>query len=144
MDAAATTILNDIVLTLKAMGCFAHVGLGRAGSESDVPRAHVEIDSLEHFRPDDSAGTYWVRLGARISLHTRSNDPAEAVRRMANLCAQVCEALLEDAYRGGFCQDLPIGEATQIVRRDASAAVRRPEVEGSVLVYCHYAVSEDA
>jgi len=138
MPAAATSILEDIVSTLGGTGLFTEVSLGRHEGSTAVPRAHVTYEGHDVFLSDDSSGNVWVRLQARVAVRTRSDDFAEGITRAADLCASVADALLADPYRGQRCRHLPIGPATQIGQTKMTPGIRRPEVEMTFGVCCHF------
>jgi len=142
MSSTASDILKDLADALRATGEFALVTIGADGSETAVPRANVLHESTEEYPPDDNSNERWVRQRARVVVHTRSQDPAAAITRANDLCAAAAAALTNDPNRGGLCQALPIGRATEVGRCDVTTGIRRPEVEMSFGVRNHY-VAED-
>jgi len=142
VPATSADILNDIVSTLRATGQFDQVALGKSDTASVVPRVCVTHEGEESFRPDDASSSQWGRLQARITVHTRSDDTHEATLRAVDLSNAAAQALLVDPYRDQRCQDLPIGMATEIGRCELSKIVRRPEVEATFYVRCHFESEE--
>jgi len=138
MSATATQIIQDIVQTLRDSQLFAYVAPADAPGGTDLPRAKVEFDAQEHHVPDDAPAGRWVRLRARVTVQTRSDRTDRARARLVDLLNAAAEALLADPYRGGLCCDLPIGSATQIGRFTESPGIRRPELQGSFTVTCHF------
>jgi len=138
--AATTQILQDLVQALRQSGQFAAVSLGGGDGETAIPRASVECQGQETFRPDDSPAGRWVRLRARVVVRTRTASDAETVSRLADLCEAAIATVLADPHRGGRCRDLPIGAATEVDRVEFNASVRRPEAEASFVVRCHLEV----
>ena len=67
---------------------------------------------------------------------------AEGVCRAIELSALASEAVLDDPYRGQRCCDLPIGRATEIGHSELVSGLKRPEVEITVAVRCHFEVQE--
>ena len=144
MPSSAAEILETFVETLRASGKFRLVMLGDAPSNSDVPRASILYEGQESFQPDDHATTRWVRLRASISIRTRSTDTAEATTRVNELCEDAMATLLEDPFRGERCQDLPIGRATELGRSELVRGLKRPEVEMTFVVRCHFEDGEES
>ena len=155
MASLETEILNDIVSALRNCGSFAAVALGGSRGESTVPRAAVLLEKRETIEPDDDQAVRWNRLQARVVIRTRSESPAEATGRIADLAAQATAAILADPYRSGRCHDLPIGRATEVrlaeaarderyPQRKTSLAVNSPEAELVLTVRCHYQPTDGA
>lgn len=140
MSSVATSILNDLAGALNAGNKFELVTVGGAGSSTAIPRADVAYEGRELFKPDDSPTQRWVRLRARVTIRIRSNDPAEAVSKLADLCESAAETILSDRFRSGLTCDLPIGVATEILSEETSYAIKRPESQGSLSVNCHYQI----
>lgn len=138
MTTPAVDILNDIVSTLQAAGAFNQVTLGESNSSTEVPRASVVCDGLDALSPDDSAGGRWYRLRATIVIRTRSLDRSQAVARINTLAQAAIDALLADAHRGGLCQDLPVGPATEIGPARPTRGLKRPEAEITIDIRCHF------
>jgi hypothetical protein len=139
---SAADVLQDLLQTLRGTGLFALVSLGDAGTASVVPRASVWYDGQEVFPSDDDVANRWVRLRARVTVHTRSENASEAILRAADLSEAAGEAILSDPYRGKRCLDLPIGRATEVGRSEMSFASKRPEAEMSFTVRCHFEAAE--
>jgi len=135
-------VLQDLLQTLRAGGAFALVSLGEAGSATAAPRATLAYEGEEAFPSDDGAASRWIRLRARVIVHTRSENAAQALLRASDLCQAAGQAILSDPYRGQRCRDLPIGRATEIGRSEMSSGAFRPEVEMSFAVRCHFEVPE--
>ncbi len=142
MASTASDILVDLADTLRATGQFAQVIIGADGSSTAVPRANVLHESTEDFPPDDRHDERWVRVRSRVAIRTRSQDTATAVTRVNDLCVAAAAALMTDPHRGGRCQVLPIGRATEVGRCDLATSLRRPEVEMSFSIRNHYVVQE--
>jgi hypothetical protein len=142
MASAVVQILEDLVATLRTTGMFHVVTLGQGGSETAVPRASVLYDGQDSFPPDDSPDARWVRVRVTISVRTRSLDFSQAIARAEELCEQTIEALLEDSFRNGHCEDLPVGRATEICRHQVTGDLNRPEVEMSLGIRCHFQAGE--
>jgi len=142
MSSTAEAILQNMVEVLQATGKFARVSLGAPDSSTAIPRARLQYQGEEIFHADDSPAERWVRLHARVTIQTRSDDSAEGVLRAADLCQAAGEALLDDPYRGVLCSDLPIGRATEIRRTELPQRLRRPAVEIIFYVRCHFEVQE--
>ena len=144
MASVVSEILSDMVETLRSTEDFRLVTLGEVASATQVPRAAVVYEGQESLPPDDSSSTSWVRLRASISVHTRSEKGSESITRANELCEKAAEALLVDPYRGTRCHDLPIGKATEIGRSKLTGGVRRPEVEMTFDLRCHFETQEPA
>ncbi len=144
MASTASDILQSLAAALRGTGEFAHVTIGDGGGNTAVPRASVLFDSSEDVQPDDQPTDCWIRLRTRIVIRTRSQDAAAAITRANDLCTSAAAALLADPYRGGLCEILPIGRATELGRRELGTSLRRPEVEMSFGVRNHYVASEGA
>jgi len=142
MACEAAEILDDLVDALRATGEFSSVTLGESGSATDVPRCSVIYEGTESFLPDDSPAARWVRLRAIVSIHARSIDSARGLRRADELSEQAMNSLLVDPFRGGRCRDLPIGRATEIGRCRLSRRPKRPEVEMTFDIRCHFETQE--
>ncbi len=142
MASTASDILADLADTLRESGVFAQVTVGQDGSSAAVPRVSVLLEGAEDFTPDDAHDQRWVRLRSRVAIRTRNQDSAAGVARANDLCASAAAALLTDPHRGGRCQTLPIGQATEVGRCDLSTSLRRPEVEMSFGVRNHYVIGE--
>lgn len=149
MASLDTDILNDLTAVLRASGAMASVEPAGRRSETAVPRASILFERSESFPSDPWPTSRWIRLQARVLIHTRCESPSQGQARLNDLAATACEALLADPYRGGRCRDLPIGRATevQIIRqpkderypeRATSLDVRSPERELCLTVRCHY------
>jgi hypothetical protein len=136
MPAPVSEILQDMIQALRAGGQFAAVSLG-SGTETCVPRLRIEYEGQEVFRPDDMPDGRWVRLRAKVVVHTRTQSPAQGVARLSELCDAAIAALMADPYRGGQCRDLPIGRATEIDRIDRDHAATSPEAQASFVIRCH-------
>lgn len=132
-----SAILQDLLAALRACGKFAVATLGDAGGETSVPRASLCYESRETFPADDDASVCWVRLKVRVTVHARADKPSEAALRAVDLCSLASAALLADPCRGGRCQDLPIGAATEIGRGEPGDA-KRPDIEMSFALRCHF------
>ena len=71
---------------------------------------------------------------------------------MRSAAAEILEAfvedamatLLEDPFRGERCQDLPIGQATELGRSELVRGLKRPEVEMTFVVRCHFEDGEES
>ena len=142
MASETAAILESIVETLRSAGVFASVELGERGSATEVPRANVLPECEETLRPDDLADARWLRLSARVILRTRADNRAEGLSRLMDLHRAAADALLADRFRGGLCRDLPVGRATELGRAEVARGIRRPELEMSFPVRCHYQVQE--
>jgi len=138
MASEVAEILDDLVDALRATGKFSLVTLGEAGSATNVPRCSVIYESTESFLPDDSATARWGRLRATVSIRTRSVDVVQGVKRAAELSEQAMDSLLVDPFRGGRCRDLPVGRATEIARCRLSRGLKRPEIEMTFDIRCHF------
>lgn len=136
MPATASEILQDVLQTLRSTSQFAAVTLG-AGPDLAVPRAWIEYQGQEVFRPDDSPTGRHMRIRAKIVIRTRTQSPAQSVARLGELCESAVSALLADPYRGRRCKDLPIGLATEIDRVEPDPTVASPEAQASFLLRCH-------
>jgi len=143
---ASTTgdILQDMVAALRTAGGFALVTLGPAGTSTAVPRAAVLYEGTEEFPSDDRPAARWLRIRAAVSVHTRSDDPAEGCARASELCQAASEALMADPYRNGKCSDLPVGRATELGHWQLDESLKRPEVEISFAVRCHLEMAEES
>ena len=144
MASTATDILQDLASALRATGQFAQVTIGQGGSSSAVPRADVLFEGTEDFPADDHPDQRWVRLRSRIAIRTRNQDTAAGIARANDLCVSAAAALMVDPHRGGSCQVLPIGRATEVGRCDLAASLRRPEIEMSFGVRNHYVAQEES
>ncbi len=143
MSSTATEILQDIVSALNDSGLFAEVSLGISEASTAVPRAYVTYEGQDTFLSDDHSASLWVRLRVRVTIRTRSDSRGEGVARAADLYASAAEALLTDAYRTQHCCNLPIGRATEIGRSEITPGIRRPEVEMTFGVRCHFEQEDD-
>ena len=76
---ATSAILQDLLTALRSSGKFAAATLGNAGSDTSVPRVSLCYEGQETFPSDDDASSRWVRLRACVTVHTRSDKPAEAI-----------------------------------------------------------------
>ena len=137
--AIASEILQDLVSALRACGHFAVVTLGPS-SDTAAPRAAVHYDGQDFFPADDQPAGRYVRLRARVIIHTRCSHPAEQAGRELDLAGLAGEALLADPYRGGRCRDLPIGRATEVGQAEPAGTVARPEMETLFAVRCHFEI----
>ena len=144
MAATIGTLLDSVVSALRASGSFAHVSLGTAPAVATIPRATVSAEALDTFAADDVAGQRWQRARLTIDIHTRDTDAGDVTRRLHALLDAAEAALLTDASQGNLCQSLPIGGATEIVSRQVSSGVRRPEAAATLSVRCHFVAQEDA
>ncbi len=142
MPSVAVAILEDIAKALRVSGLFKDVRLGQGSSATVVPRAHLAYDGHDVFLSDDGPGSLWVRLRARVTVHTRSGDQDDGSRRAVDLCAAAAGTLLQDPHRQQRCRDLPIGLATEIGRTELTPGIRRPEVEAVFDVRCHFETEE--
>jgi hypothetical protein len=140
MSEPATDILQDIASSLQAAGHFALVTLGSAGPAGEVPRAAVLLEGQDYFQADDRSSALWGRLRARVAVHVRCDNEADALARAGQLSADCVQTLLADPYRGGRCKDLPIGRATEVGRVELTPGLRRPEAEVSLAVRCHFEI----
>jgi len=75
-------------------------------------------------------------------VRTRCDELLPGVRHSAALCDVASAALLADPYRGGRCRNLPVGRATEVGRWQLSRTVKRPNVEMSFDVRCHFELTE--
>jgi len=144
MASVVCEILSDIVDALRATNNFSVVTLGDVASTTQVPRATVIYEGQESLPPDDSSTTSWVRIRVTISIRTRSQKASGSLTRANELCEIAAGALLSDPYRGGRCHDLPIGKATEIGRSEVAGGIRRPEVEMTLNLRCHFETQEPA
>jgi len=141
MSSTSAAILSDLATTLRSTGTFALVTLGASPTSSVVPRAAVTYEGQDEFRPDDTASARWMRLRSLVTIHSRSDNPATA-DRVVDLAESASEAILADPYRNQLCQDLPTGRATEIGSIELAKGIRRPEVELSFNVWCHFEQQE--
>jgi hypothetical protein len=141
-------ILDNLRDTLRASGSFADVRIGSQPSVTTVPRAALLYEGADTITPDGDPLGRWVRLKIRVLIATRSDDPSEAIGRLADLADAATAALLSDRSRNGLCHDLPIGAATEIIaekspktseftERKTGLAPSTPTHETSLLVRCH-------
>ena len=144
MASRSTEILEALVDVLRSSGDFRLVDLGASPQADAVPRCSVIYEGQELFQPDDAAATQWGRLRLSLVIHTRSEDVSQAVCRVDELCDQAAASILADPFQGGLCLDLPIGRATEVGRRQLARNLKRPEVEISLDVRCHFEVEEAA
>ncbi len=142
MASVTMEILEDIAAAIRSDGSFSLVTLGESPSATDTPRAAVTFDGQESFQPDDSATSRWGRLRASVTVRVRSVDQDNETARADELCQAAIDAILNDPYRGGRCEDLPIGQATEIGRVEAGRQLRRPEIERTFSVRCHFETQE--
>jgi hypothetical protein len=136
MTSITCEIVEHILETLRESDQFASVAATHAGS-GQVPRASVSCEAVESFPSDDSASARWSRLTATVRIHTRSDAPAGALKRALELFEGSARALLADTSRGGLCQDLPVGNATEVGRFEVIKS-QQPEVELGFSVRCHF------
>ena len=144
MPASIGTLLDAVVSALRASGSFAHVSLGTAPAVATIPRAAVAVESLETFPADDVAGQRWQRARLTVDIHTRDTDAGDVTRRLHTLLDSAEAALLSDPSQSGICQSLPIGGATEVVSRNVTPGVRRPEAAATLTVRCHLVAQEGA
>jgi len=144
MASVATSILQNIVAALRAGGQFALVTLGQPGSSTAVPRATLRFEGQERFCSDDTPDTTWVRLRARLTVHTRSPKDSDLATKVIDLCDSATSAILTDPSRGGLCCELPIGGATEIDRLQPESGIRRPAASAAFDIRCHYEISEES
>ena len=144
MSDTVTDILTDMVEALRTSGQFRLVCLQDAASSTDVPRACISYEGQESFAPDDCGQGRWIRLAATVSVHTRSTEPSERIGRICQLGQAAIDALLSDRFRGQRCTDLPIGQATEVSRIRLDCTGKRPEVEMTFDVRCHFQTPEDS
>lgn len=143
MASTETAICRDAAAALAASGLFAETHVGLDAASNAVPRASVAVEGREVFLSDDRPNGLWVRLRLRVFVRDRADNVGDGVARTADLCAAAGAALLADPKRGGLCRDLPVGRATELGATDKVTGVRRPAVEASLAVRCHYE-TEDA
>ena len=138
MASTVTILLDALIAALRTGGAFADVGLSPAGNATAVPRASVCLDGTETFASDAVAGETWCRARVTVDVHTRDTDAGQAVRRLQTLLDAAEAALLVDPSQGGLCRALPVGQATEIVSRQLSPAVHRPQAAATLSVRCHF------
>ena len=74
----ASTLLNHLVATLRAMEVFAEVSLAAPdATRTPTPRADVTFDGLERVAMDDAPGPAW-RLAAVFVSRARDGSPSDA------------------------------------------------------------------
>lgn len=144
MAAQAADILDDILAALRATNAFRLLTLGDSAPSSDVPRAWVCYLGQEFYPADDDATARWARLRASVNIRVRSTDVLQAITRANELANAATEALLDDPFRGGHCRHLPIGQATEVSCSGIPAGIRRPELEISLDVRCHFQLQESS
>lgn len=132
--AEPSAIVQDLVRCLRESGLFAEVTAGGCALQTSLPRAELLGESQEFFRPDDSAGGQWIRLRVRLLVRTRCSRQADTRNRPAELMQAAIAAIMADPYRGGLCQDLPVGLASELERVAAAAdkAEKKEAVEGEM------------
>lgn len=143
-ESTASQILTDIMNTLVDSELFRQVNLGESDSANLAPRVSLIYDGLESFAPDDTCEGSWQRLRATLRIHVRSTDTVEGIRRISQLARQAGKKILVDRYRNGHCCDLPIGKATEIGRFQLNAGVRRPSLEMTCDLRCHFETREES
>ena len=142
MTTEASQILEDPTESLRSTNVFRRVTLGEAPAATETPRADVICDGQEAFQPDDSAAGRWMRLRASIVIHMRSSDSREAIERFDELCRTAVDAIVTDPYRNQLCGDLPIGRATEVGRIEPVRGLKRPHLEATISVRCHFELTE--
>lgn len=131
--AEPSAIVQDLVRCLRESGLFAEVTAGGCALQTSLPRAELLGESQEFFRPDDSAGGQWIRLRVRLVVRTRCSRQADTRNRPGELMQAAIAAIMADPYRGGLCQDLPIGLASELERvAAADKAEKKEAVEGEM------------
>lgn len=135
-------ILLDMLQALRSCAQFEDVTIGRPVASTALPRAALIFDSQETFAADDSATHNWARLQTRIVITARHESMTDLTGRGLQLVEAAASAILGDPYRGGLCQDLPIGKATQINRQECLKDAG-PHMEFALTVLCHFEVPEE-
>ena len=142
MASVATEILHDVAERLRTSGLFAEVAVGSPAAASAVPRASVAYDGHDVFLSDDRANVLWVRLRARVVMHSRAARDDGRLALAADLASAVTNVLMADPWRGERCRDLPVGRATEVGRAEVASGGRGSEVEIALAVRCHYEIEE--
>jgi len=143
MATAASAIMGGIVEAIRATGLFELVTEGAFDGSSAAPRAAVLYESQEPFPSDDSANARWLRLKTAVVVHVRDNVASAGAARAAELCDACAAAIMLDPYRGGLCKDLPIGMATEVGAAELTNGLRRPEIEMTFPIRCHFERQEE-
>jgi hypothetical protein len=141
MFTPASEILQDLASALSGSGRFSMVTVGPSPQATAVPRAAVMFEGLDFSPADDQPSASYVRLRARVVVHTRAEGPSQAASCGTDISAAAANALLEDPWRGGRCQNLPTGRATEVGRLETSPP-RGNEVELALALRCHFVSQE--
>ena len=138
MSSTAGDILTDICQVLRADDEFAAVTIGPDNNAARWPRAEVILVSVAESHADDNPTGRWCTLKAKVRIHVRCDDPAEAFARAAGLAESAGETLLADRFRSESCRDLPAGKATAIGPLKVEPKVKEPYLAVAFEVLCNF------
>lgn len=138
MPAGSIDIAQDLIAAIRSAGEFSTVGLGGPVDGAALPSAWVRVDGVESFPADDQAGGTWQRVRLSVRVLTRADVASRAQARLAELIGTVTDAILTDPHRGGRCEDLPIGLATEIGTAQPDRLLTGADVAAELTVRCHF------
>lgn len=138
MTSTAGEILTDIRDTISGTGAFAEVTLGSHKDSVSWPRAEVLWASLDQAQADDTPGSHWLTLEAKVCVYVHSTGERKALDRALDLAQTAQEALLADRFRGQRCRDLPVGKATELGLTKVERGTRSPYLSLVFEVACHF------
>lgn len=130
-------ILTNIADTIREHSEIAQVSIEDSYQTDCYPAARITLEDVEFHQPDDNCATKWARLETRISVSTSPGSEIEGTLRVAELCESLVEAFEDEPTRDGTCCDLPIGQATEIVKIKKNDT-RQPETEFQITLRCHF------
>ena len=138
MSSTTGDILTDICQTLRDGGEFAAVTVGPDNNAARWPRAEVILVSVAESQADDKPEGRWCTMKAKVCIHVRSDEPADAFARATDLAESAREALLTDRFRSQHCRDLPTGKATETGPLKVESKVKAPYLAVAFEVRCNF------
>ncbi len=144
MSSTSGDILTDICQTLRTGGEFAAVTIGPDNNAARWPRVEVILVSVDETQADDTPEGRWCTLKAKVCIHIRCDEPAEAFARALDLAESASEALLADRFRSQSCLDLPVGKATSIGPLRVEPKVKEPYLAVAFEVLCNFLIGQVA
>lgn len=138
MSSQARNILTNIRDTLRAADLFAVVTIGPDANSAQIPRAEVNLISVDESPANDSPTGRFCALRAKVCVHVRCHKPSDAFARALDLAASTCEALLTDRFRNNRCIDLPTGKATETGPLKIEPKVKKPYLAVAFEIRCNF------
>ena len=137
MGNIVNSIIQNVADTLLENSALEDVAINSPSLESYTPSAVVILEDVEYTPADDCENKRWGSVEIKIEVTASTCTEFNGYLRIAEINESIIEALTEDPTRDNICCDLPIGQATEIIKSIKSKA-SKPQCNFNIIIKCHF------